>query len=96
MSVDNDDKGKTPELKIRGQAEAERRKGKGDEEERKPVRLTAVNALIQVSPKSQGTSADSEHGDLAKRESELKERALRNKVVRTRKTSVAAPASGST
>ena len=34
------EKGKEPELKIRGQAEAERRKGKWDEEDRKIVRLT--------------------------------------------------------
>ncbi|EIW54866.1 uncharacterized protein TRAVEDRAFT_51003 [Trametes versicolor FP-101664 SS1] len=62
------------ELKIRGQADAERRK-------------------------DQSMDIDSEQVDkaeLARRESELKEKALRNKVVRTRKTSGSAnAASGS-
>lgn len=71
MDVDR----RSPELKIRGQAEAEKRKGKWDEQDK-----------------------DEPMGDadeLARRESELKEKALRNKVVRTRKASSSAPQSES-
>ncbi|CDO71126.1 hypothetical protein BN946_scf184844.g130 [Trametes cinnabarina] len=53
------------ELKIRGQAEAERRK-----EQRMDVEADQPD-----------------RDELARRESELKEKALRNKVVRTRKSS---------
>ncbi|KAI0090415.1 hypothetical protein BDY19DRAFT_992611 [Irpex rosettiformis] len=68
----NRDKGKGPELKIRGQAAAERQKNQAEDE------------------------AQDEHmpSPLERRESELKEQALRNKVVRTRKNS-AAPTSSS-
>lgn len=52
------------ELKIKGQAEVERRKSKWDDDEEAGRKL-----------------------ELEKRENELKEKALRNKVMRTRKGS---------
>ncbi|KAI0696807.1 hypothetical protein BC835DRAFT_1414038 [Cytidiella melzeri] len=59
------DKGKGPELKIRGQAEVKNPKDRRDEESQDEPMLSP----------------------LEQRESELKEKALRNKVVRTRKNS---------
>lgn len=56
------------ELKIKGQAEIERRRNKWEEE--------APNHRMH------------QKTDLERRENELKEKALRNKVVRTRKASV--------
>lgn len=60
MEVDND----KIELKIKGQAELERKKSKWDNDDESMSKA-----------------------DLEKRENELKEKALRNKVVRTRKGS---------
>jgi len=54
------------ELKIKGQAEFERRKSKWEAE---------------------GDDTDPNRNELEKRENELKERALRNKVMRSRKRS---------
>jgi len=56
------------ELKIKGQAEAERRRNQEVDDEGR------INTLNQRT-------------DLERRENELKEKALRNKVVRTRKPS---------
>lgn len=68
MDVDDaDSQGGEGELKIKGQAEAAKRRGKWDDDDHdEPM---------------------PDKSDLAKRESELKEKALRNKVVRTRKSS---------
>lgn len=69
MDVDHDSdvQSRGGELKIKGQAEAGKRKSQWDEEDHdEPM---------------------PDKSDLAKRESELKEKALRNKVVRTRKLS---------
>ncbi|RDB27903.1 hypothetical protein Hypma_002184 [Hypsizygus marmoreus] len=69
MDVDRSEGPRGSELKIKGQAEIERRKSKWDEED----------------------AANDEPGrskvELEKRENELKEKALRNKVMRTRKSS---------
>lgn len=56
-----------PELKIKGQAEVERKKNKGASD-------------------ASGSKPDS-GVDLERRENELKEKALRNKVVKSRKSS---------
>jgi len=71
MEVDDNAGKQVSELKIKGQAEVERRKSKweevDDEERHSAPRLGNL--------------------ELEKRENELKEKALRNKVVRTRKGS---------
>ncbi|KAJ3755498.1 hypothetical protein EV360DRAFT_49630 [Lentinula raphanica] len=67
--MDVDRRGDREELKIKGQANVERRKAKTNDNE---------------DPKYKQNQ-----DDLAQRENELKERALRNKVVRTRKGSAA-------
>lgn len=71
MNADEGDRrpGGSGELKIRGQAEVERRKSKWDEE---PIY-------------SSGASSNTPQVELEKRENELKERALRQKVMRSRK-----------
>lgn len=70
MDVDGGAKG---ELKIKGQAEIQKRKSKWEDE-------GIENGISRSPPVYQRT-------DLEKRENELKEKALRNKVVRTRKGS---------
>lgn len=71
MDVDEEGRkaGRSGELKIRGQAEVERRKSKWDEEP----------------SYSSGASSNTPQDELEKRENELKERALRQKVMRSRK-----------
>jgi len=71
MEVDGNAGKPSNELKIKGQAEAERRKSKWEEidDDERP----SVSKL-----------------ELERRENELKEKALRNKVVRTRKGSYGA------
>ena len=93
MDVDHvgRDKGKASELKIRGQAEAEKRRSKWDERDKDEVRSSypdKINLLMFLQPME-------DQAELERRESELKERALRNKVVRTRKASTTAGTSGS-
>jgi len=72
MDVDGGAKGG---LKIKGQAEIQKRKSKWEGVHDAPSRRSPAN----------------ERSDLEKRENELKEKALRNKVVRTRKGSSGMP-----
>jgi len=67
------DGGATGGLKIKGQAEIQKRKSKWEDEG------------VHDGPSHR--SPANERSDLEKRENELKEKALRNKVVRTRKGS---------
>ena len=69
--------GVTGELKIKGQAEIERRRSKWDDEGQELVGFFHVS--YQVPDVLQ------DKHELEKRENELKEKALRNKVVRSRK-----------
>lgn len=73
MNVDEGSRkaGGSGELKIKGQAEVERKKGKWDEEPSYGSSSGASSQVPQV--------------ELEKRENELKERALRQKVMRSRK-----------
>ena len=88
MDVDGKEDG--GELKIRGQAEAERRKDEMD------VDKDAVSLIASYLPQVQTnhTIPQVDRAELERRESELKEKALRNKVVRTRKSSANLGASG--
>lgn len=86
MDVDSSgtEKGKGPELKIRGQADVGKKRARSDEPARDEVSMVFYvdsNKLIIYS-----TQAIGDEGELQRRENELKERALRNKVVRTRKS----------
>jgi len=65
------------ELKIKGQAEVEKRKSTGQSD----VGLALLSLDLQSDLTRQGNGKKL---DLEKRESELKEKALRNKVVRSR------------
>ncbi|KAF7986333.1 hypothetical protein HWV62_35316 [Athelia sp. TMB] len=69
IKMNDDDEG--GELKIKGQAEAQKKKGKWEDD----------------SGKEDKGSSSRQDPELAQRENELKEKALRNKVVRTRKGS---------
>lgn len=104
MDVENGrkpEKGKEPELRIRGQADVERRKGKGDDEDRKTVGRPFVSSILGCSSllwlliSQVPTTQQPDQSELERRENELKERALRNKVVRTRKSSTTTTTQGS-
>ncbi|KAH9932983.1 uncharacterized protein B0H18DRAFT_984941 [Fomitopsis serialis] len=78
MDVDE----KSGELKIKGQAAAEKRKTREEEEDQVCLMVSPPATLAHRSVQDMPDQAE-----LERRESELKEKALRNKVVRTRKGS---------
>ena len=93
MDVDREGGG-SPELKIRGQADAEKKKSKWDQQDKDEVRCFATRGS-HVTQGWDGFQPMEDPSELERRESELKERALRNKVVRTRKASAGAGPSSS-
>jgi len=88
MDVDVESLKSSGELKIKGQAEVERRKSKWEIRDEEEVRIRS-SQIYQVVADMYHLEQDPRglKNELEKRENELKEKALRNKVVRTLKGS---------